>query len=175
MSTSSDVTVVSGQLNSIVTPTGAETSKNGASRALPSENIAAALSYAERGWPVLTLHSLIDGRCTCDNPKCSKSIAKHPVASLFPHGYQDATTDPEEIKFSFSGSHTNIGIATGAKSGIVVLDVDGDGGTDFLIDSYLGFFLSKMNLPYGAVLDGTEQTFVEIAAERGVLGDEAAV
>jgi hypothetical protein len=39
----------------------------------------------------------------------------------------------------------------------IVLDVDGDGGTDFLFDSYLGFFLSKMNLPYGAVLDGTAE------------------
>jgi len=39
----------------------------------------------------------------------------------------------------------------------VVLDVDGDGGTDFLNDTYLGYFLSKMNLPYGAVLDGTPE------------------
>ena len=38
----------------------------------------------------------------------------------------------------------------------VVLDVDGDGGSDFLIYNHEGYTLAKMNLPYGAVLDGTE-------------------
>ena len=38
-----------------------------------------------------------------------------------------------------------------------VLDVDGDGGTDFLINDALGYTLAKMNLPYGAVLDGTQE------------------
>jgi len=39
----------------------------------------------------------------------------------------------------------------------VVLDVDGDGGTDFLAEEGLNFLLHKMNLPYGAVLDGTSE------------------
>jgi Ca2+-binding RTX toxin-like protein len=39
----------------------------------------------------------------------------------------------------------------------VVLDVDGDGGTDFLVEGWQGYTLSKMNLPYGAVLDGTPE------------------
>jgi Ca2+-binding RTX toxin-like protein len=38
----------------------------------------------------------------------------------------------------------------------VVLDVDNDGGTDFLEASNLGLRLHKMNLPYGPELDGTE-------------------
>jgi hypothetical protein len=37
----------------------------------------------------------------------------------------------------------------------VVLDVDNDGGTDFFESSYLGLRLHKMNLPYGAEMDGT--------------------
>jgi Ca2+-binding RTX toxin-like protein len=37
----------------------------------------------------------------------------------------------------------------------VVLDVDNDGGTDFFESSYLGVRLHKMNLPYGAEMDGT--------------------
>ena len=37
----------------------------------------------------------------------------------------------------------------------VVLDVDNDGGTDFFESSYLGLRLHKMNVPYGAELDGT--------------------
>jgi Ca2+-binding RTX toxin-like protein len=39
----------------------------------------------------------------------------------------------------------------------VVLDVDNDGGTDFLQPTWDGLFLHKMNLPYGAELDGTSE------------------
>jgi Ca2+-binding RTX toxin-like protein len=39
----------------------------------------------------------------------------------------------------------------------VVLDVDGDGGTDFLINDVYGYTLAKMNLPYGPMLDGTTE------------------
>jgi len=39
----------------------------------------------------------------------------------------------------------------------VVLDVDGDGGTDFWFQNDTQFELHKMNLPYGAVVDGTSE------------------
>jgi len=39
----------------------------------------------------------------------------------------------------------------------VVLDFDNDGGTDFVEGSYLGLRLHKMNLPYGAEMDGTAE------------------
>jgi len=39
----------------------------------------------------------------------------------------------------------------------VVLDVDGDGGTDFLADEWYGITLHRMNAPFGPDLDGTEQ------------------
>jgi hypothetical protein len=39
----------------------------------------------------------------------------------------------------------------------VVLDADNDGGTDFVEASYLGLRLHKMNLPYGAEMDGTAE------------------
>jgi len=37
----------------------------------------AALSYAVRGWPVLPVHSVREGRCTCGKAECD-SPAKHP-------------------------------------------------------------------------------------------------
>jgi len=37
----------------------------------------------------------------------------------------------------------------------IVLDVDGDGGTDFFTTNDTSYLLHKMNLPYGAELDGT--------------------
>jgi hypothetical protein len=39
----------------------------------------------------------------------------------------------------------------------VILDVDGDGGTDFLVHGYQGLTLAKMILPYGPELDGTSE------------------
>lgn len=39
----------------------------------------------------------------------------------------------------------------------VVLDVDNDGGTDFLSADHQGLKLHQMNLPYGQVLDGTQE------------------
>jgi len=38
----------------------------------------------------------------------------------------------------------------------IVLDVDGDGGTDFLADQWYGLTLHKMTAPYGPNLHGTE-------------------
>jgi hypothetical protein len=48
--------------------------------------LVAALTYAERGWPVLPLYSIANGRCTCGKD-CS-SPAKHPHTR---HGVNDAS------------------------------------------------------------------------------------
>jgi hypothetical protein len=57
--------------------------------------------------------------------------AKHPIT---PHGCKDATTDREVIRHWWGTEPTaNIGLATGALSGIFVLDVDpGHGGAESL-------------------------------------------
>ena len=66
----------------------------------------AALAYAGRGWHVLPV----------------KARDKIPGS---PHGKDDATTDPARIRaWFFKTPATNVGIATGKVSGIVVLDVD---------------------------------------------------
>ena len=66
----------------------------------------AALRYAQQGWAV---HPLVP----------------HSKAPLSAHGCKDATTDADQIR-AWWAEHpgANIGIATGAISGIVVLDVD---------------------------------------------------
>lgn len=87
----------------------------------------AALAYAARGWGVVPLHHPVGGACSCGNPGCS-SPAKHPRTR---HGLKDASTDPETIRRWWERwPNTNVGIVTGATSGLVVLDVDPRHGGD---------------------------------------------
>jgi hypothetical protein len=81
----------------------------------------AALGYAYRGWRVFPLHGIINGACTCGRRDCS-SAGKHPLVR---RGLYEATTDIGKIR-SWWGRwrSANVGIATGAESGIVVIDVD---------------------------------------------------
>jgi hypothetical protein len=88
-----------------------------------------ALAYAARGWPVLPLWWPTAGRrCACTDPECGKP-AKHPVGRLVPHGKDQASADPVVItSWWASCPSANVGIRTGAVSGLVVLDVDGPAG-----------------------------------------------
>jgi len=84
-----------------------------------------ALQYAGRGWHVFPLHSMRDGRCTCGHD-CGKNAAKHPRIK---GGFKAATTDARQIEAWWrKWPDANIGIATGAVSGIVVFDIDGADG-----------------------------------------------
>ncbi|MFQ5674049.1 MAG: bifunctional DNA primase/polymerase [Nitrospinales bacterium] len=80
-----------------------------------------ALEYAQRGWPVLSIHSVKDMRCSCGKENCS-SPGKHPRTS---NGLKDATTDPGIIRQWFAQwPNANIAIRTGPESGLAVLDID---------------------------------------------------
>jgi len=94
----------------------------------------AALDYAARGWPVLPLHSILDGRCTCDKLDCD-SPAKHPWT---PHGLKDATTDPSTIASWWrTKPNANVGMVTGTPSGRIVIDVDPRHGGDVGLEDLL--------------------------------------
>lgn len=87
--------------------------------------LGAALAYAGRGWYVFPLHTAIGGRCSCGDPTCG-SVGKHPRTK---NGLRDATTDEPTIRRWWAKwPDANIGIATGAESGVVVLDVDANNG-----------------------------------------------
>lgn len=91
-----------------------------------------ALVYAGRGWPVLPLHHIRCGRCTCGSAKCSGQ-AKHPLSELVPHGLHDASTDRMVITAWWRRHpEANIGVVTGAISGLLVIDVDPPHGEDSL-------------------------------------------
>lgn len=88
---------------------------------------AVAMPYARRGWPVLPLHTIRDGHCTCGKANC-KSPGKHPRTQ---HGLKEATADQETIdRWWTRWPDANVGILTGAASCIVALDVDPRNGGD---------------------------------------------
>lgn len=85
----------------------------------------AALRYAKRGWPVLPLHAVVNGQCTCGKADCS-SPGKHPTNE---NGVSGATTDEAQIRQWFDGSRPrNLGVACGERSGLFVLDFDAPEG-----------------------------------------------
>ena len=80
-----------------------------------------ALRYAKQGLAVFPLYGIKNGKCTCGNKDC-RNPGKHPRTR---NGLKDATTDAAQIRSWWNAwPDSNIGIATGAVSGIVVLDVD---------------------------------------------------
>src|SRR4051794_12202449 len=83
-----------------------------------------ALAYACKGWPVLPIHSVFDGCCTCGDRSC-RSPAKHPIT---PNGVKDASIDAAIIRrwMDETENKANVGIATG--NGLLVLDVDAKSG-----------------------------------------------
>src|SRR5215831_17185827 len=86
-----------------------------------SHMLDAALDYIRRGWPVMPLQWIVDGQCSCGNTACTNQ-GKHPRTV---HGVKDATTDEATIRQWWTQwSDANIGIHTGAISGIAALDVD---------------------------------------------------
>jgi Bifunctional DNA primase/polymerase, N-terminal len=87
-------------------------------------------AYAERGWPVLPLWwPLAGGACACGHAGCSKP-GKHPLVR---RGLHAATTDPALIRRWWTRwPLANVGIRTGAASGLLVVDVDGAAGMESL-------------------------------------------
>lgn len=90
-----------------------------------------ALSYAAMGWKVIPIHNPTADGCSCGRD-CG-SPGKHPRTQ---NGVKDATADSEQIAaWSEKWPGSNLAVATGSDSGIVVLDVDRDkGGLDSLYE-----------------------------------------
>jgi Bifunctional DNA primase/polymerase, N-terminal len=100
-----------------------------------SEIMEAAEHYARNDVPIFPVWNPTEnGGCAClAGLDCSRP-AKHPIGFLAPHGLQDATTDLDQIQ-EWWGQYpeANIGMPTGAWTGVVVLEVDSEkGGIDSL-------------------------------------------
>ncbi len=98
------------------------------------DNGAAALELAALGFRVLPLHTVNGERCDCNRDGCP-SPAKHPRVTDWPNA---ATADEGTVGQWFKQwPHANVGIATGAASDLVVIDVDPrNGGYEELLRLY---------------------------------------
>jgi hypothetical protein len=85
----------------------------------------AALRYADDGWQVFPLHGIENGKCTC-GVKCS-SPGKHPRVNWSSEATDDFGKVTEWWK---KWPDANIGVATGKRSGIYVIDIDNKGSID---------------------------------------------
>lgn len=96
----------------------------------------AALEYSARGWRVVPLHSVIDGKCSCGK-ECGNSRGKHPRVG---NKWQEkATTDEDVICDWFTKwPESNIGVLLGPSSGIVDFETDSDEGERKLADWFGG-------------------------------------
>jgi len=87
----------------------------------------AAVLYAKNGVPVFPLHGVRNGRCLCGGC-CGQAAGRHP---LVPNSYRAATINlPQVRKWWRQFPHSNIGIATGAPSGLTVLTAQCDLGME---------------------------------------------
>jgi hypothetical protein len=106
----------------------------------------AALAYVAIGWAVVPLHFIQPGgSCSCGDPHTGErgsmppnSRGKHPHTMFARNGVHGASKDPAQVGRWFTAEpRLNIGIACGAPSGIVVLDVDPRAGGDITMQHYL--------------------------------------
>lgn len=98
---------------------------------MSSENhlLIAALRYAAEGWRIVPTHSPVGNRCSCRNATCQR-IGKHPRINAWT---EKASCDRKKLSAWWKRwPSANVGLATGALSGIVVLDVDGPDGAESL-------------------------------------------
>ena len=95
----------------------------------PENNLDWALLYAAKGWPIFPAHTIgHNGICSCSHGADCQSPGKHPMTL---RGCKDATTDAEIIRkwWGISGSpHANIGLATGERAGLLVIDCESEAG-----------------------------------------------
>jgi len=91
-------------------------------------HLTAALELAKRGLNVFPIRAINNGKCECGDIDCDRP-GKHPAVKWA----EKATTDVEQIRQWWTEKpNRGIGIACGERSGITVLDIDGDIGLETL-------------------------------------------
>lgn len=96
----------------------------------------AAFAYAARSWHVIPLHDISDGACSCQDGALCSTPGKHPRISKWP---ERASVDPAVIASWWRRwPYANVGIVTGTRSKLIVLDVDPRHGGDDTLAAFEG-------------------------------------
>lgn len=77
--------------------------------------------FAGKDVPVLPIHGVVKGQCTCGDNQCD-SPGKHPISSLVRNGVKGATTSLQSIR-RWHREHPNMNYAV-ATDGLAVVDCD---------------------------------------------------
>jgi hypothetical protein len=98
----------------------------------------AALRYVEQGGAIAPLHRIDSGLCTCGNPDVEhtrRQGGKHPIHA----NWQIAALRDAAAVAAYWTAHprANVGLATGAPSGVWVLDVDPEHGGDVALQALI--------------------------------------
>ncbi|HXY44624.1 MAG TPA: bifunctional DNA primase/polymerase [Acidimicrobiales bacterium] len=99
----------------------------------------AALEAVGRGWSVVPMHTAAAGRCSCGDPSCL-SPGKH-THIAWKRRMQEAASAEQVRQWWRRWPRANVGIVSGAVSGLVVLDIDprhGGGDSLSLLESMHG-------------------------------------
>jgi len=112
----------------------------------------AAELYALAGWPVLPLHDVTWGACSCTAGQDCRNEGKHPRT---PHGFHDASTDLRQVgRWWGMYPFANIGIATGGTSRLAVVDLDGRPGRQswqhLTAEHSVGQYTATASTPHGS-------------------------
>lgn len=84
-----------------------------------------ALYCAAKGFYVFPVHSIVDGKCTCQAGVSCKQSGKHPRTA---NGFKSATLDEDKIRAWWNlWPEANVAIATGERSGLLVIDIEAGG------------------------------------------------
>jgi Bifunctional DNA primase/polymerase, N-terminal/Primase C terminal 1 (PriCT-1) len=136
--------------------------------------LAAALAYAARGWKVFPLHTPAEGAsCSCVAGRNCERVGKHPRTL---NGLSDATDDQDQVRKWWGAWPTsNIGIRTGAESGLVVIDVDerhaGEDTLQTLRELYGQIPVTVCALTGGGLHYYFKHPGVEVQSSTGRIGD----
>src|SRR6185295_16359455 len=84
--------------------------------------------YASRGREVIPIWWAENGTCACPVGDSCRSPAKHPLTI---HGVQNASASEHQIRDWWQRwPRANVAIATGGRSGFIVIDIDPRHGGD---------------------------------------------
>src|SRR4051812_18422054 len=96
----------------------------------------AAIEYARRGWTAIPIYEPTQAGCSCGNPKCGRSIGKHPRID----GWQKSRAKDEATIAGWwrEWPDASVGLLTGEPSKFIVLDVDPDSGGEESLEALEG-------------------------------------